>query len=127
MGLVVWVSGYVGMTYARNMVWRDDLSLWEDTVKKSPLKARVRLNLGTSYQSRGLLRKAEYQYREAVALGPPMASVYNNLAVMAVQEKEPEKGVEYFKKALEIEPGLVSVRENLEKVEGQLEERKRVK
>ena len=35
------------LTYQRNKVWKDEFTLWDDTVRKSPHKARP-------YNSRGL-------------------------------------------------------------------------
>ena len=40
------------------MIWKDDLSLWEDIVKKSPNKARGYNNLGTSYGYSGWIDMA---------------------------------------------------------------------
>lgn len=116
------VSTYGILTYERNGVWRNELTLWEDTVKKSGQKARVRLNLGTAYQSRGRLVEAKREYRKAIELGPPEASVYNNLAVLAAQEKEFEKAIEYFERALELDPNIPSIGRNMEKLERGLEE-----
>ncbi|MBI5893435.1 MAG: hypothetical protein HZB79_07280 [Deltaproteobacteria bacterium] len=36
-------------TYFRNIIWNDELTLWEDVVKKSPEKARGHSDLGLAY------------------------------------------------------------------------------
>ncbi|MGD9332692.1 MAG: hypothetical protein PVJ53_15365, partial [Desulfobacterales bacterium] len=40
-------------TYERNKVWQNAIALWQDTVKKSPQKARPHFNLGESYAEIG--------------------------------------------------------------------------
>ncbi len=51
-----------GTTYARNNVWKDEISLWQDVVQKSPQKERAHRNLGLAYRSKGLTDKAIDQY-----------------------------------------------------------------
>jgi len=46
------------LTFNRNRIWRDELSLWVDTVSKSPDKARPLNNLGYIYNREGLYRPA---------------------------------------------------------------------
>ena len=36
--MVIMVIIYSFLTYERNKVWKDDLSLWSDTVRKSPIR-----------------------------------------------------------------------------------------
>jgi len=42
----VLIACYSALTFARNAVWSDRLTLWDDTVKKSPRKARPYFNRG---------------------------------------------------------------------------------
>ena len=44
--------------HARNMVWRDEVTLWENVLKKSPYKSRSHNNLGVLYQTQGRLDEA---------------------------------------------------------------------
>jgi hypothetical protein len=39
------------VSYKRNLVWEDGITLWEDTVEKAPKKARVYNNLGFAWGS----------------------------------------------------------------------------
>ncbi len=48
--------------YQHNKVWMTEITLWEDTVKKSPNKIRPHYNLGYAYQSEGMLIKAWREY-----------------------------------------------------------------
>ena len=48
--------------YQHNKVWMTEVTLWEDTVKKSPNKIRPHYNLGYAYQSKGMPIKAWREY-----------------------------------------------------------------
>ena len=66
-------------TYQRNMLYRDQLSLWSDTVAKSPLKARPHNNLGHAYALVGDWDRAIEEFRTAAQLDPDYALARKNL------------------------------------------------
>ena len=68
-----------GSTVERNLIYRCDISLWEDTVSKSPLKPRAYNNLGYSYSRAGRYEEAGNAYLEALRLDPRYAPARNNL------------------------------------------------
>ena len=43
---------FAGAAYQRNTVWQNEVSLWEDIVRKSPNKARGHNNLGAAYDKK---------------------------------------------------------------------------
>ena len=57
------------LSYARNRVWHDEVSLWSDVAQKSPHKARGHSNLAIAYQAIGrndlALREFATAYDEA--------------------------------------------------------------
>jgi len=67
------------LTVSRNAVYRSEIALWEDTVRKSPGKARVRNNLGYAYDQAGRIRDAEAAYLQALAIDPGYALARGNL------------------------------------------------
>lgn len=82
--------------FQRNTVWHTYLSLWEDTVRKTPLKSRVRNSLGNTYMLLGRYPDAVREYRAAIFLDQQNYESYYNLATML--EKlglEPEAGYYY--------------------------------
>lgn len=56
---------FVG-TRQRNEVWQSPMSIWADTVEKSPQKPRPLINLGNEYVKLGDLEKAIDLYSRAV-------------------------------------------------------------
>jgi tetratricopeptide (TPR) repeat protein len=55
-------------TYRRNQLWGSDIRLWEDTVRKSPAKARVHSQLAFTYYIRGRCQNAVAEYAETARL-----------------------------------------------------------
>jgi len=55
----------------RNRVWSDAITLWEDTVAKSPGKARAHFQLAFAYFQAGRCQEAVEQYGRVAALEEP--------------------------------------------------------
>jgi hypothetical protein len=67
------------LTYQRNLLYHDEVSLWSDTVRKSPVKARPHNNLGHAYAMQGDWDRAIEEFRIASRLDPDYALANNNL------------------------------------------------
>jgi tetratricopeptide (TPR) repeat protein len=77
-GLLV-VADLCVLTYQRNLLYRDAVALWTDTVEKSPQKARPHNNLGHSYALSGDWDRAVDEFRTAARLDPDYALAQKNL------------------------------------------------
>jgi tetratricopeptide (TPR) repeat protein len=67
------------LTVARNQVWGDSLTLWQDTVKKAPGKDLARANLAGEYMKLNMPDKALPHFVRALELNPdfhPQTKVY---------------------------------------------------
>jgi tetratricopeptide (TPR) repeat protein len=58
------------LTYTRNKVWKDDLTLWSDVISKSPDKARPFAIRGYSYATLGNWDMAISDYSRAIEINP---------------------------------------------------------
>lgn len=74
--IIILIFLYSGLTYKRNYVWKDDISLWSDVVEKSPNKARVHLALGILYNENGSYEQAESESRKALSFDPHYAHAH---------------------------------------------------
>jgi hypothetical protein len=75
----VLVLAFCLFTYQRNMLYRDEVSLWSDTVMKSPNKARPHNNLGHAYALQGDWDRAIDEFRMAARLDPDFVLAKQNL------------------------------------------------
>jgi tetratricopeptide (TPR) repeat protein len=76
---VLTVGLYSIQTVRRNYIWRDDITLFEDTVEKSPDSAAVYYNLGISYKEIGLNDKAAGHLLNALGIEPNAADARTSL------------------------------------------------
>ena len=60
-----------GATYARAGMWSDAVKLWEDTVAKSPDKARVHFQLGFAYFDENQFGRAIEEFEKTAKLDTP--------------------------------------------------------
>jgi Flp pilus assembly protein TadD len=79
--LLVTAAPLGAATYARNRVWKDEVTLWSDVVEKSPGKARPHNNLGVALSEQGRLEEAIREYREAIRLDAAFPDPHNNLGI----------------------------------------------
>lgn len=67
------------LTYNRNKVWADDLTLWLDVTAKSPNKTRPWNNLAVAYLKLGEPKKAIPALVRSIAISPFHPDAYNNI------------------------------------------------
>ena len=65
-------------TINRNHIWKNDYSLWTDTLKNSPDSCTAHNNLGNVYYRAGYLDQALKEYQIAVTLNPNYQDALNN-------------------------------------------------
>ncbi|HET6516492.1 MAG TPA: tetratricopeptide repeat protein [Thermodesulfovibrionales bacterium] len=54
------------LTFSRNTVWKDSLSLWQDSLRKAPSNVRAMMAVGNAYLKVPDFAKAKKYYNEAV-------------------------------------------------------------
>ncbi len=95
---------YSSLTYFRNIIWQDELSLWSDTVDKSPNKARGYNARGVAYSDRGQYDKAIGDFSTALSIYSKYASAYNNRGDAYNNKGEFDKAILDFTRAITINP-----------------------
>lgn len=86
--LLVLACALAWVTLDRNTRYHSEVALWEDTVAKSPHKARAYNNLGYAYQLAGRNADAEKAYARALELDPDNTKAAGNLAGMRGEADE---------------------------------------
>jgi tetratricopeptide (TPR) repeat protein len=107
------VLALAAAAYARNEVWRDELTLWRDVVAKSPGKARAYQSLGNAYLKRGALDMAAVTLEQASVLDPLSAEIYNLRGHLAVEQDRLDLAEELFRKAITVLPEYAEAYNNL--------------
>ena len=102
-----------GAAYARNAVWSSSLSLWQDVVKKSPLKARAHSDLGLAYYQNGNLDAALSEYLTALRLMPNQPYAHNNLGLLYRKTDRIAEAIEEFVVAIKLKPDFYAAHNNL--------------
>jgi tetratricopeptide (TPR) repeat protein len=89
------LSLLTGLTYARNQVWMNELSLWRDAVQKSPNKARPHVNYGRALYASGFveLGKIKAEFETANRLCPRCPTPYHNLAFVYWKEGDYQRAI----------------------------------
>jgi tetratricopeptide (TPR) repeat protein len=100
-------------TYQRNQAWQDDVTLWRDTVKKSPNKGRPYNNLGSALLEKGNTAEALEHLNKAISLDPNMHEAHLNLGYIMRQKEKSEEAILYFSNALRINPKFSRAHHNL--------------
>jgi tetratricopeptide (TPR) repeat protein len=87
------VMVYSCLTIVRNTVWKTNLSLWRDVVKKSPAKARPNINLGIAYCRLLKPLRAIEQFTIAIKLEPENEKIYYNRAKVYLSNNKVDEAV----------------------------------
>ncbi len=111
LGIIVIVCSV--WTYERNNIWRNQITLWNDCVKKSPNSTRSHNNIGIALAQEGRINEAIGHYNRAIHIDPNHEKAYYNLGNALISQGNMEEAIDHFLKALRIKPNLGGVHNNL--------------
>jgi len=103
-------------TYQRNIVWSDDVSLWEDSVAKSPHKSRQHYNLGVVLASKGNFDDAIEHYLKALKIKPDYIEAYYNLGNALARKGDDKAALYNYRKALQLNPEIFQLYYNIARI-----------
>ena len=107
------VGGYSFAAIKRHAVWKNNLTLWSDTVKKSPDSASAHNNLGSTLFDRNKVDEAIKSYRIALKIDPVYAKANYNLGNALARMGRLEKAIKNYRMALKINPAYADAYYNL--------------
>jgi hypothetical protein len=103
-GLLLITWGLV--TIDRNRDWRDEETLFRQTLAFNPPTARVWYNLGNLRLAAGDLDEAEGLYRAALARAPGDAAAHWNLAIVLQRRGRVAGALRHYQEAARLDPRL---------------------
>jgi len=92
------------LTFQRNKIWKNEITLWQDVIQKSPNKSRPYANLGSLYLDRQEYATALPLFSRALSLKPDNADVAHDLGFTYMLTAEQNKALEYFNYTLKVNP-----------------------
>ncbi|MFH0797625.1 MAG: tetratricopeptide repeat protein [Candidatus Omnitrophota bacterium] len=98
------IACYSVMTYSRNRVWKDELTLWSDVMRKFPNKTRPAYNLGVTYAALGRYQEAIDAYKQAIRIKPDYAEAHYNLGVAYFKLGRCQEAIDAYKQAIRLKP-----------------------
>ncbi len=107
------IIGLAVLTWNQVRVWHDSEKLWRHAVAMSPDSPTAHYNLGVVYGDRGAIDAAQRQYERSLEINPAAADVLNNLANLALRQKDLTRAVDFFERVLKIDPADADVHYNL--------------
>lgn len=93
------------LSWQRSAVFRDEETLWRDTIEKNPAATSARVNLGTLLAKRGAKREALLLYQTALAAEPEAADILTNIGRVYEALRQDADAEAAYRAALRIEPG----------------------
>jgi tetratricopeptide (TPR) repeat protein len=111
--LVITAGLYSWATVNRNAVWRDDYTLYTDTVGKSPDAKEPRNDFGVALLDRGKIDEAIEQLQIASKLNPYFIEAHYNLGIALSKKGRIDEAIEQYQAALKLNPKNASAHNNL--------------
>jgi len=92
------------LTFLRNNVWRDEITLSTDSIMKSPGKARPYNNRGDALVDQKKFEEAFNDFNKAIELVPNYAMAYYNRGNLYHKEKKYDQAIADFNSAIRYRP-----------------------
>ncbi len=96
---------YGVLTYNRNKVWHDEMSLWNDAILRAPGKEIAYLNRGAAFQNMGKVQEAAADYIQALKIDGRDAIVHSNLGLILYDQDRLDQALDQFNQAVQYNGG----------------------
>ncbi|MEW5692999.1 MAG: tetratricopeptide repeat protein [Candidatus Hydrogenedentota bacterium] len=104
--ILLLIIGYATATYNRNIVWEDEVRLWDDVVAKSPKKASVYYGRGNMYLSKKKYEESLEDYNHSLSLDSGCVTIYINRSILYKTIKKTREALSDINRGLALYPYL---------------------
>ena len=113
LSVVAILISYAMSTIQRNRIWRDNLTLWSETVITTPQSSIAHGNLGSAYQGLGRLAEASAAYHKAIELQSDSYKAFYNLGVLHESQGALKEAITNYSRVIAINPAFIDAHYNL--------------
>ena len=92
------------LTSNQGPVYKNEISLWNDTIKKNPKAWMAYHNLGAALLVENKADEAVSNFKMAIELKPDESDVYFNLGIAFFTLGKTEKAISYYKTTIKLKP-----------------------
>ena len=110
--LLIIIACYSVLTYRRNSIWKDEFTLWNDVIRKSPKKVRPYNNRGLAYIKQGDPSQAFSDFNRAIQIDPHLALAYYNRGLAYQKQGNLNQAISDYNRAIQINPNYVQAYNN---------------
>lgn len=107
------VAGCGLLTFDQCGMYRNNTTLWNDTIKKNPACWMAFNNLGVIAVNEGKLQEGIALYRKALAINPRIIETHNNIGSAYMLQGMVDQAIAAYQQSFAISPNLAQVRANL--------------
>lgn len=101
------------LTARRNDAYGSELSIWQDTLRKSPHCALVHYNVGACLSRLRRWPEAMEYYQDALQIDPRFVPAHNNLGQILANNGHWREALDHYRVAIEIDPDDYFVHNNM--------------
>ena len=101
------------LTYQRNKVWKNEVTLWGDAAQKSPFNPRPYNGLAVAYVLLGDLNSALSEYNKAIEIDPNYAEAYNGRGNIYRKQNKLPQALSDYNRVIHLDPTYAEVYYNL--------------
>jgi tetratricopeptide (TPR) repeat protein len=101
------------LTWQQSRQYRDEFTLYVDTLKKSPDCWMAHINMGKVFLETGRLPDAMDHFRQALSIKSDCFEAYNDLGNGLAKMGRLQEAIEYYRQALSFKPDYPSALSNL--------------
>jgi len=102
--LIALIAVLAVMSYQRNQIWKNELTLWDDVARKSPHKARAYNNRGLANYYQNHMPEALRDFNKALVLKPDNFTAYINRGFLFYNQGNFTQALADDNKAIAINP-----------------------
>jgi tetratricopeptide (TPR) repeat protein len=98
------LAGLAFLTWKQAHIYRDQVALWQDTLKRNPASWMAHNNIGMAYNERGEIDRALTHYGDAIRLKPDFAPARYNRGIVLFKRGDVAEAMAEFTEAVRVAP-----------------------